>query len=139
MLCYVLLYIILYCIVLCYSIVYFYYVILYLHQVYRVNIKTSHWYTAKYNIIAILYTLPVERLKIICFHVGELLLRTSELDKLLYHTVMNLGQEMENEEAQSKTSTKPFPWYNYLQKERASQYQTLIEFVQKLQSGRIEF
>ena len=71
---------------------------------------------------------------------GELLLRTSELDQLLYLTVMDFGQELGAAESPvgnepPTTSTRPFSWYNYLQKERSSEYRTLIEFVQKLQSG----
>ncbi|XP_031568834.1 conserved oligomeric Golgi complex subunit 7-like [Actinia tenebrosa] len=69
---------------------------------------------------------------------GDLLLRLRTHDRNLYDILMICGREIGGKASDSDTSrfpTRPFRWYNYLQKERPNDFNTLLEFIQKYQSG----
>ena len=55
----------------------------------------------------------------------------SSLDKLLLETALQFGEDGKRSE-----NSRPFKWYNCLQKGRPMEYTALMEFAQKLQSGK---
>ncbi|KXJ29523.1 conserved oligomeric Golgi complex subunit 7 [Exaiptasia diaphana] len=72
---------------------------------------------------------------------GDLILRVCDHDKNLYDIVIMCGREIGGKSSDSETtksSARPFKWYNYLQKERPNDFNTLLEFIQKFQSGDSE-
>ena len=62
------------------------------------------------------------------------------LDKRLLDAILNSeADDKEHETIEEKPSapSRPFHWYNYLQKERPTELSALNELKQKLQTGKL--
>lgn len=62
------------------------------------------------------------------------------LDKRLLAEILSSTEDSDSQDSdviKENTSAhlRPFHWYNYLQKERPIEFSSLIELVQKLQTG----
>lgn len=69
---------------------------------------------------------------------GDLLLKMDNLDKRLLAAILNSeADDKEHETIEEKPSapSRPFHWYNYLQKERPTELSALNELKQKLQTA----
>ena len=71
---------------------------------------------------------------------GDLLLKMDNLEKRFLAAILNTEEDSYNQEHQTKQERssahlRPFHWYNYLQKERPSEFSALNELQQKLQTG----
>jgi len=71
---------------------------------------------------------------------GDLLLKMDNLEKRFLAAILNAEEDSYNQEHQTKQERSsphlsPFHWYNYLQKERPSEFSALNELQQKLQTA----
>lgn len=89
------------------------------------------------------YIFPIYLFDFTLFFPGDLLLKLENLDKKLIAAIL-MSEEDTNTQGNEKheepppAQLRPFHWYNYLQKERPTEFGALNELKQKLQTGILQ-
>ncbi|XP_048587068.1 conserved oligomeric Golgi complex subunit 7 isoform X2 [Nematostella vectensis] len=66
---------------------------------------------------------------------GDLMIRLRSHDRNLRDMLTSCGSDISGKGTGDRSRpARPFKWYNYLQKERPTDFNTLLEFIQKLQT-----